>query len=567
MSKLKKFFTNIRIIIALIFLLMAVIAIYPNPTIEGVAIRSVMQNSSASIAGIQNPNPATRPMSRERVLAINNREVKNIRDYDALTSNLNPNTTLMIKTNKGNYRVFVREKIQIIALNETELRTITEEKFDEALNKTINTTKKVLVNKTLIKSEGAEDIGLRVYNAPTTNIKKGLELEGGTRVLLQPEEKISKDYTSDLISNMRERLNVYGLTDIVVKEASDLAGNQFVLVEIAGANEEEVKDLLSKQGKFEAKVSNKSVFKGGKDITYVCKSADCSGIDPRGGCYPVQGGYACRFRFSISLSPEAAQKQADATNSLEVISAENQEYLSQDLELFLDDRLVDKLKISADLKGRAVTDIEISGSGFGANQQQATFNALQNMKKLQTVLITGSLPVKLNIVRTDNISPVLGEEFIKNAVLIGIIAVLVVAAIIYIRYRRLKIAIPIIFNSAYEVVLLLGFAALVGWNLDLASIAGIIVVIGTGVDDLIVIADEILRGERTNAYDWKTRMKMAFFIIMSAYLATVAAMLPLMFAGAGMLKGFAIVTIVGVSFGVFLARPAYAAVIELLLKD
>jgi preprotein translocase subunit SecD len=44
-------------------------------------------------------------------------------------------------------------------------------------------------------------------------------------------------------------------------------------------------------------------------------------------------------------------------------------------------------------------------------------------------------------------------------------------------------------------------------------------------------------------------------------------MIPLMFAGAGLLKGFALTTIFGVSIGVFIARPAYAAVVEILLKE
>jgi preprotein translocase subunit SecD len=43
-------------------------------------------------------------------------------------------------------------------------------------------------------------------------------------------------------------------------------------------------------------------------------------------------------------------------------------------------------------------------------------------------------------------------------------------------------------------------------------------------------------------------------------------MTPLIFAGAGLLKGFALITIAGLSFGVFIARPAYAAVIQILLE-
>ena len=85
-----------------------------------------------------------------------------------------------------------------------------------------------------------------------------------------------------------------------------------------------------------------------------------------------------------------------------------------------------------------------------------------------------------------------------------------------------------------EIIIILGFAALVGWNLDLAAIAGILVAAGTGVDDQIVIADETLKGENIAYTNWKERLKRAFFIIIAAWAVTLASMIPLLFAGAGL---------------------------------
>ncbi|MBW2977680.1 MMPL family transporter [Candidatus Woesearchaeota archaeon] len=569
MSKTKKIFTNTRVIIALIAIVLALVAIHPNPFAKGVAIRSVAFNSSASIAGIQSPKPTATPMSRERVISMNNVPIDDIEDYFDFVSDLKLNRTVNLKTTEGLYKLVTKEKIEVIQLNETEYKKIVEPVFNETLNQTVNVTKFVKVNKTKVIHTGEmEDIGLSVYEAPTTNIRKGLDLQGGTRVLLQPAEKTTKDEMDMLIANMKYRLNIYGLSDVVVRQAGDLSGNQYVLVEIAGAKEEEVKGLLAQQGKFEATVGNETVFRGGKDITYVCRSADCSGIDPYAGCgQTADKNWACRFRFSISLSPEAAQRQADLTKDLEVISVEDgEEYLSEKLYLYLDDKLVDELNIGADLKGQATTDIAISGSGAGTTRQEAIFNALENMKSMQTVLITGSLPVKLNIVKTDAISPVFGAEFIKNSLFIGFLALIVVSVIVFIRYRSLKVSIPMLFTMVTELILLLGMAALIGWNIDLAAIAGIIIAIGTGVDHQIVIADEVLKGE-AQVYDWKKRIKKAFFIISAAYFTTAVAMMPLIFAGAGLIKGFAITTVMGITFGVLIARPAYAAIVEILLKE
>lgn len=518
--KIKKVITNTRVIVLAVALVLALIAINPRPWIEGVTINNVAINSSAMEAGIQQPAPGVKPVNRERILAIDNNPIKSIEDYYDYVNTLEINQSIQIKTTKGLYRL---------------------KSFEEGL-------------------------GIRVSNAQKTNIRKGLDLQGGTRVLLQPEARLQQEDLQSLMDTMQERLNVYGLSDLVIRDATDLSSSQYILVEIAGANEEDIRNLLERQGKFEAKIANKTVFIGGKDIVFVCRSANCAGIDPNRGCFADAGQNMCRFRFSISITPEAAEKQANATNQLEVIGKDSESYLSEPLELYLDDVKVDELSIGAELKGSTTTDIQISGSGVGNTQQQAVLNSLANMKRLQTVLITGSLPVKMNIVKIDSISPLLGSDFLKNAVMLGLIALVSVGAVIFIKYRRLMVAIPMLLVSIIEVILLLGIAALIGWNIDLAAVAGIIIAIGTGVNDQTVITDEALRGQRVIS-DWKQRIKNAFFIIMAAYSTIFVAMVPLVFAGAGLLKGFAITTIIGASVGVFITRPVYARVIEILLKE
>ena len=525
--KTKKIFTNVRVIIFLVVLLLAVVAIHPSLDSGGVTIRSVEKNSSADIAGIKNPDPNTAPMSKEKIIAINNVDIKDRAGYYNYTSTLEPFRVITIKTNKGLYKL---------------------ETKSDAL--------------------GNADLGINVYKAPTSNIRKGIDLEGGTRVLLKPEEKVSQNDMEMLLASMKQRLNIYGLSDVVVRTSNDLSGNQYILVEIAGVNEQEVKELLAKQGKFEARIGNKTVFRGGTDIVYVCRSSDCSGIDLNTGCSQIQDGWACRFRFSISLTEEAAERQANLTKNLAVIMENDDEYLNESLELYLDNENVDTLRIGADLKGMAITNIAISGSGLGNTQQEAVLDSLKNMKRLQTILITGSLPVSLEIVKTDTLSPSLGKEFLDNAFLIGLIAILVVGSVVFIRYKEWIVTLTMMTMVGSEVLIILGAAALVGWNIDLAAIAGIIIAVGSGVDHLIIISDETLGKEKGEFFvNWKERIKRALFIIMGAYLTTVVAMIPLLRAGAGLLKGFALTTIIGVSIGVLITRPTYAKIIEILKKD
>lgn len=574
-SKLKKIFTKVRVIILILFLLASAVVINPSFREDGVAIRSVDINSSAALAGIEAPTSNVLPRQREVIETINNQPISTISDYYDYVEGLPPNVTVLLDTDSGNYRLVTQPLINktVIDYEEVVVQKVNETldpETNETINKTYNVTeRRPIYNGSII---GTEDLGLTVYDAPTSNIKLGLDFVGGTRVLLEPEKELNEKDMDILIQNLKERLNVFGLSDLIVKSAEDMSGQQYILVEIPGANKEEVKDLLSRQGKFEAKIGNNTVFLGGDDIKHVCRTADCSGIDPQQPCGRLSDGetWSCRFRFAITLSNEAAERQANITEQLEVIAdpESGQEYLSEDLDLYLDNSLVDSLKISSQLKGEASTDISISGSGVGMRREEAMNDALENMKRLQTILITGSLPVKLEVVKTDNISPVLGREFIQNAMMIGVFALIAVAFVIFIKYRTLKIVIPMIITMFSELLLLLGFGALAGWNIDLSAIAGIIIAIGTGLDHQIVITDEILKGEKLSGnFSWAQKLKRAFSIIMVAYFTTMAAMFFLLTAGAGLLKGFALTTMMGVTLGVLITRPAFASVMEILLKE
>ena len=110
-----------------------------------------------------------------------------------------------------------------------------------------------------------------------------------------------------------------------------------------------------------------------------------------------------------------------------------------------------------------------------------------------------------------------------------------------------------------EAFITLGIAALISWNLDAPSIAGIIAGMGTGVNDQIVIIDESVSNQNISL---KERIKKALFIIVGAFFTIVAAMLPLFWAGAGMLRGFALTTIIGVTVGILVTRPAFAEIIR-----
>jgi len=149
----------------------------------------------------------------------------------------------------------------------------------------------------------------------------------------------------------------------------------------------------------------------------------------------------------------------------------------------------------------------------------------------------------------------------------GIVAILAVGLVIFIRYREPKIVVPMVATSFSEVLMLLALAVLLKQQLDLPSIAGIIAVIGTGVDHLVIITDELLyEGKMPSGKIYLARLSSAFGIIMAAAATTIVAMLPLFGMGFGAFKSFALITIAGVLIGVFIARPAYGRIIGRIMQ-
>lgn len=511
---------NARMIILATVIVLALFAINPRPWSNGVEIRYADEMSTEN--GLK---------ADMIVYSINNREIRDIKDFsDILIEESGKKiyenkAKLEFNTNKGSFAFLANETPKII-----------------------------------------------VKEAAKSNIVLGLDLAGGTRVLLEPiaeEGKVTDKDINDLVTVLDNRLNVYGLGDLKIRSAKDWEGNKFVLIEIAGATREEVKELIEKQGVFEAKIGDETVFRGGKkDITFVCRDdGTCSGIRPP--CSQTENGWYCKFEFAIHLSTEAAKKHAEVTRDIPVnISESGQEYLAKTIDFYLDGKEVDKLQISADLKGKEATGIAISGPGIGKTESEAYKIALDNMKRLQTILITGSLPLKLNVVKLDTISPMVGQNFVGNSIRVGLGALLGVLIILFVKYRRFKIIVPMILTSLFETFLILGIGALIKWSFDLASIAGIIASIGTGIDDQLIITDEVLAGNKANVFvNIKTRIKRAFFTVFAAFFTIFAAMIPLMYAGAGLIRGFAITTIIGISVGVLITRPAYAKFIETLLEE
>ena len=370
------------------------------------------------------------------------------------------------------------------------------------------------------------------------------------------------------------KLNRLGMQDIRVR----VVDNKYILIDLAGMDVATAQDVVGKPGKFEIRIQADN-----NQTIHVLYGDAVASVDiPQGD---RSGGWGVPF----TLSEEGAAVFQKA--AIDAGAVKNPD--AHPISMYLDKDEVFSAPLAAELAGSlSKVPVRTLEARVGSGDAGST-----KAKELYIHLREGALPVNVAIVGSGQVSAALGKQFKVQMVIAGLIALLAVAAMVFYRYREKRIVLPMVATSFSEVVMMLGIWSLggiwFGWQLDLASLAGIIMVIGTGVDQLVIITDELIRGgeavpaasdrsikERAAEAAEKSgvgkavaasskvylgRLSRAFSIIIGAAATTAVAMLPLLYMGFGALTGFALIIIVGVILGTAIARPAYGRIIGHIL--
>jgi preprotein translocase subunit SecD len=514
---------NFKNFVLFFFLIISIFAINYNFGNQGVVINGVSPNSPAEDSGLLFDSNAAFT-SFEKVTHLNNVEINSVAQYYSELEKLTLEDKLKIRTSQNEFGYYV--------------------------------SLKNLSNSSSIASQ----IGISVREEPKSNIRLGIELEGGSRLILKPSSELSADQFDLLVNNLQSRLDVYGASGTKVNKLEDAFSNEkYVIVESISSNKNDIFELIKRQGNFHAQMNNVTVFTGNNVLRVL--------NDPQNeffnGCPNNGGSYTCSYAFAVEIDSEGANGFFNQSKQLSVTNG----YLSKKIEFYLDGDLITALNVASSFKYNKVTtpQITVSGNSF-SEEKKALDSAQKEMKFLQAILSTQSLPSELEVVQSYSISSSLGESLLSNAILVGFAALFIVSSIIALRYQQWAIFFGIFVALIAEVVIVFGIASFMRLSIDLAAIGGLIAAIGTGVDDQVIITDENFR-KRKEKMSSKKRLKSALYIIMIAYLTTLAAMVPLYFAGLKILQGFAFMIIIGVTVGVLITRPAYAAYLRIMMTS
>ncbi|MCC7576128.1 MAG: preprotein translocase subunit SecD [Methanomethylovorans sp.] len=353
----------------------------------------------------------------------------------------------------------------------------------------------------------------------------------------------TRDLTKTILS---EKMNSLGLKDIPVKTV----GDEYILIDFAGIDLATAREIAEKPGKFEIRIQIT-----GNETKHVLYGENIESVGIV-GYNEMDGMWFTPFTLT-EAGALALQKAAIETGA-------TRNPMEHNLIMLLDGNEV----YSAPLSNSAAQQLETGPIYSWQSSTGSGDEGKEKAQQLQIHLRAGALPVNVEVIGAGHVDATLGTQFKKESVITGFIVLLAVALLVYRKYRQKEILIPMVGTSISEVIMILGVASAIGWQLDLPSIAGIIAAIGTGIDHLVIITDEVLyEGKLPPTKVYLSRITKAFSIILAAATTTVIAMGPLVLMGFGSLKGFAITTIIGVFIGVVIARPVYGKMINEVLKD
>ena len=364
------------------------------------------------------------------------------------------------------------------------------------------------------------------------------------------QKGVSQPTADDVKRILNEKVNALGMQDARINLLTPTGSEypQYVRIELAGVDMATAQEIVGKQGMFEIRIQTT-----GNATEHVIYGDQITSVG-------VPQKAPRNQDWSVAFSLTDAGAQAFQKAAIEHGAVNNPE--SHFLVMLLDNETVYSAplnqKLAAELRSGPVRSLSAS-TGLGDA-------GLEDAMELEIHLRAGALPVDVEVVGSGSVPAALGEQFKTVVLLAGVLALLAVGVMVYLRYREPTIVIPMLAVNVSEIIILLGIARFIQ-QLDLASIAGLIAVVGTGIDQLVIITDEVLHEGRVPSPSlYMKRYARALGIIAASVATVVIAMFPLALMDLSTLRGFAIITILGAMVGILVTRPAYGKIIMAILS-
>ncbi len=355
----------------------------------------------------------------------------------------------------------------------------------------------------------------------------GLDLRGGTTILLQAEQKegaLSADTMERLVGVMERRVNQLGLSESTVQRV----GNNRISIELPGFRDAEAAVAsLGRTAQLLMTDDSDNVILTGADLKDATFTRD----------------QLNRPAVSVTLNAEGSKKFADFTRK----------NVGQYIVIKLDEEILSRAQIQ-----EPITD--------GKGQITGGFT-VQRATELAALLRAGALPVPVSVAEYHTVGPTLGQKSIQEslrAAIIGLLGTIVFMLLVY-RGLGLIAAMALVIYAVLVTGTMMGLGAV----LTLPGIAGLVLSIGMAVDGNVLVferAKEEFKNTNSPVTAMRKGFERAFTAIFDSNATTFLAAAVLFAFAVGTVKGFAVTLGLGVIASFLTAITASRIMAYLLLS-
>lgn len=432
-----------------------------------------------------------------------------------------------------------------------------------------------------------------VFSGPKAELRQGLDLAGGVRVVLEAEDGYKKDLSAEKMNAAKKviarRVDKLGVTEPKVQ----VQGQDRIIIELPGLKDKKkaleeiqrtdrlefywMRDLTTRRnpmGQWEMldpdtdadgnevysfrNRASQEVIKGDTPenkelILYKVANARHDVKNPDGREPILTGDH---------LKPNA---RATLNQGQPVIMIEFNKEGAKIFREFTRKHVEDILAIF--WGGEILTAPRINEAIPTGSAIISGFASLEEANQVAQSLNAGALPIPFKIVQQDVVEATLGQETVNQAKIAGIIGIILVIAFMLLYYR-----LPgLLANIALVIYALLVFATfkLLNQTITLPGLAGFILSIGMAVDANILIFERLkeeLQSGKTLRASIDAGFARAFTAILDSNVCTWITCAVLYMLGTGTVKSFAVTLALGVAFSMFTAITVTRTFLHLMVS-
>jgi SecD/SecF fusion protein len=409
----------------------------------------------------------------------------------------------------------------------------------------------------------------------TRPVVLGLDLRGGTQIVLEaqdtPEQKVDSDTASRTLEVLRRRVDALGVSEPTLQRS----GDRRIIVELPGvADPDQALAVIGRTAQLAfhpviglADASTPTTAEpGGDPPELVLNDADGSRLRlgaPQVTCAGVGtaratlgGSFGGLWEVQVEFRGDGSRQWAELTGEAACAAPGDP---ARRIAIVLDDEVVSSPAVSPEVQ---------CGAGISGGDTVITGQFTQREAKDLALLIrAGALPVPVTVVEQRTIGPTLGDAAISASVKATIIGASLTVLYMLVYYRLLG-ALAALALGAYG---LISFAVLVAMQatLTLPGIAGFVLAIGMAVDANVLVFERLKeehgtgRSLRSSA---AAGFRNAWSAIVDSNATTLLAALILFFFASGAVRGFGITLSVGVVVSMFSALVVTRALVEIVVR-